>query len=103
MAQSHSVLVNDWMYPYHLANLKQKDIAPHMRHLYHICTDNELLIEGAEMSGLDFNNNQATTLDPVTTKVVTPALLWQEPAQGAELVKKSKSKSVVWILFGFNP
>ena len=57
------------------------------------------------MSGLDFNDNQATTLDPVTTKVATPTLLLQEqePAQGVELVKKSKSKSVVWTLFGFNP
>ena len=47
-----------------------------------ICTDDELLIEGAGMSGLDFNDNQATTLDPVTTKVATPTPLWkeQEPA-----------------------
>ena len=33
-----------------------------------ICTDDELLIEGAGMSGLDFNDNQATTLDYVTIK-----------------------------------
>ena len=40
-----------------------------------ICTDNELLIEGVGMSGLDFNDNQATTLDHVTTNVATPTLL----------------------------
>ena len=70
-----------------------------------ICTDDELLIEGAGMSGLDFNDNWATTLDPITTKVATPTLLWQEEesAQRVELVKKSKSRSVVWMLFGFNP
>ena len=70
-----------------------------------ICTDNELLIEGAGMSGLDFNDNQAMMLDHVTTKVATPTLLGQEqePTQRVELVKKSKSKSVVWTLFGFNP
>ena len=32
-----------------------------------ICTDDELLIEGAGMSELDFNDNQAATLDHVTT------------------------------------
>ena len=40
-----------------------------------ICTDDELLIEGVGLSGLDFNDNQATTLDHVTTKVATPMLL----------------------------
>ena len=70
-----------------------------------ICTDDELLIKGAGICGLDFTDNQATTLDPFTTKVVAPALLWQEQesAQGVEVVKKSKSESVVWTLFGFNP
>ena len=70
-----------------------------------VCTDDDLLIEGAVMSGLDFNDNQATTLDHVTTKVATPKLLWQEQelTQRVELVKKLKSKSVVWTLFGFNP
>ena len=70
-----------------------------------ICTDDDLLIEGAGMSELDFKDNQATMLDHVTTKVATPTLLWQEqePTQSVELLKKSKSKSVVWTLLGFNP
>ena len=70
-----------------------------------ICAGDELLIEGAGMSGLDFNDNQATTRDLITTKMVTPTLLLQEqePTQGVELVKKSKCKSGVWTLFGFNP
>ena len=55
-----------------------------------ICTDNELLIEGAGMTGLDFNDNQAMTLDYVTTKVATPMLLGQEqePTQRVKLVKE---------------
>ena len=84
MAQSHSVHINEWMCPYHLVNLfqgKQNDVATHETPLFahlQICTDNELFIEGAGMTGLDFNDNQAMTLDHVTTKVVTPMLLEQE-------------------------
>ena len=44
------------------------------------------------MSGLDFNDIQATTLDHVTTNVTTPTLLGQEqePTQRVELVKNQK-------------
>ena len=66
--------------------------------------DDELLDEGAGTSGLDFSDgrgdNTGSRDDQVgdTSAVTTRE---QEPTQGVELVKKSKSKSVVWTLFGF--
>ena len=54
--------------------------------------DDELLDEGAVTSELDFSDDRGDN---------TGSRDNQEPAQGVELVKKSKSKSVVWTLFGF--
>ena len=59
--------------------------------------EDELVDEGAGISGLDFSDDrdyQGGDTRTVTTRE-------QEPAERVELVKKSKSKSVVWTLFGF--
>ena len=66
--------------------------------------DDELLDEGAVTSGLDFSDDRGDNTgsrDNQGGETSAVIVREQEPAQGVELVKKSKSKSVVWTLFGF--
>ena len=66
--------------------------------------DDELLDKSAGTSGLDFSDDQGDNTgsrDNQGGNISTVIAREQEPAQGVELVKKSKSKTVAWILFGF--